>query len=1660
MSTFPSNVIGTLAGLPERPSLQTLCAWLDSGRALDVHPWLDALLADASAEAGLQAIRALGQLGADRASDALALRLVRRHPQHAEARMAAVRVPLYNRGAYAGWLALRRFPLPADAAAADRAARLSLEGHWLALLRDGRAALDRQAQALALQPEDPWLWVEHSYSLARIDQRERALEAARQALRLAPGYRTALLQAASVQQQMGHADEVRALLEPALQATGGAAFAWLLYAVAWDAGDYPGALALLDRVEQGSPRADKYLTATLAARRADALLALGRRAQARVQAAAVPGEGGFYARLAERLATAPADEAGSGRVLLPLAMVRQHWMTCAPATLAALAGYWGRPADHLEVAQKICYDGTPQPSERAWAESQGFQVRECRLDWDTASALLRAGVPFALATQHVGGGHLQAVVGIDPLRGTLLVRDPSLPLHAEYEAQPLFASQQSAGPRAMVMLPPDEMHRLQGIALPQAAAWDLFYAVLAALQRHDRPAAAAALERLRALEADSDVAWRAARSIAAYDGDEPRILEATEALLARYPDDRALQLSRVTSLFEVRGQAAGEAWLSELVGRPQPEPLLLVRWAERLAQDGRRLPASLKAVRAALRRDGQCAPAWGELARQLWATEGVEAAVQPARWASTLAPTDEWAAATYARTCRIAGDTEPGMAWLRERVDVWGDRSGRPAVTLAEELDTLQRDGEAAAVMAEALARPSADTPLRMAAAERALHAGRLDEAQRWIEACAAADAHAPALLRLRALLKETRGELDAALADVREAVALEPLQLSHHRLLLRLWRRRDGEARALAQWRPLAEAHPAHVGLQLLLYEALPDDAAAINAQLEHLLRHHPGLPWLARERALQAARQQRHDEAVQLAEEAVQLAPAHAVSHGVLAWCHQQRGGYAAALPHLQAALRRDVESQGALMRLLDAPDPAACRAATDFVAAELRTQVLLGDVLLTFQREAGRAWRADEVLALLRELRARWPALWQGPVTEAKQLTHMQRPAEALAVLDEAAARFPELPRVHVERAQALRVAGRIDDAVAANERALALSPGWNAAVRLQVDLYCQHRRDWAAAEQLLQRALHTRDGWADADLVALLGWTQEGLGRVDDALATARRALLMDPTPDWVWSLVGRLCSALQSPATFDAVIADVVASRPGDAAAWLVRAERGRDDAEALAAAERAIELQPRQEAAWLARFERLRRLGRGSEVRELLGQLPWPAPAPIALRAWAPKLLWAAGEHGEALAQLAALRAEAPHDEALCVLLADWHDERGNHGAYLEQARALVEIAPLEARSHAYLGHALVKRDHCVDALAPLQRALELYPGYAFAARMLAHAARESANPDAAEPALQAVWPHQSSVDTACSGIELALAARQPERARAWLQRLWSLDEFEVERSSATLRRWREAGWGDELAPLQRAHVARGGGPTGVVIDWLEQRCARPLLGGVVLTSLHAFRLQGRAEGPHLLLGLLRWLGGHRATTLLGLLLRRHGPALRAEPRAWAEVSYVLSVLGEHRALVRWLHDWREREQPALHALANLAGSLAVLSRWRELAEVVQVALARQPRQEDMRLWQLLLLARDGDLAALVQALARCHEWEPDPWMRRPLECLHAFAELARERAAGSTVAQLRRLLSTGGGPAQARALERELWRVARRQHLPAHRIERWLPIG
>src|SRR5262249_1318627 len=148
--------------------------------------------------------------------------------------------------------------------------------------------------------------------------------------------------------------------------------------------------------------------------------------------------------------------------------VRQHHQTCVPATLAALSRFWQMPADHLDVAAAICYDGTPDHRDRHWAETQGWRARDFTITWDSAVALIDPGLPLPLTLTEPGNGHMQAVIGYDSRRRTFLIRDPYLRYFCECDADALLQRYRATGPRGMALVPHDRAGLLDDLALPDA----------------------------------------------------------------------------------------------------------------------------------------------------------------------------------------------------------------------------------------------------------------------------------------------------------------------------------------------------------------------------------------------------------------------------------------------------------------------------------------------------------------------------------------------------------------------------------------------------------------------------------------------------------------------------------------------------------------------------------------------------------------------------------------------------------------------------------------------------------------------------------------------------------------------------------------------------------------------------------------------------------------------------------------------------------------------------------------------------------------------------------------------------------------------------------------------------------------------------------------
>ncbi len=726
------------------------------------------------ADARLMAGRIAPNLGAPRLGRVMHACAHREHPEHPEVAYFQVRGVLETRGPLAAIEFCRRTaPLFDKATNEIRADWLGFRAILAGIYRDFETADDLLDDAEKLAPDRPWIWIERSSVLEQQDRVEAALTAARRSMELQPWYRGGVHRVAHVLQLMDRDDEALDLLTQAGTRIESTSIFFQLASLQDHLGRHADALETLSRIDALSPLADKGFTKAVAWVRSNTAYHGGRIREAIEFAEQADEE--FMRSVAQKLREHLEAGKAPSRVMIELPFVRQHHMTCAPATLSTISHFWRQPADHLALVDAICYDGTPSYSQRRWAESNGWAVREFTVTWEAAVALIDRGVPFTLATLHVTSAHLQAVIGYDALRETLICRDPNQYYVTEISMQLLLKYNAASGPRGMVLVRASEIDRLKGMPLQDAFLFDHLHAMEAALARHDRPAAEAARAQLAAAAPNHRLTFHARRAMAAYDFDPLGSLEAIDGLLGLYPDDQPLMLANVMALRGIDRRDLVLPLLEKACGLPASHPVFLQIYAEELQADagiGSRVLAMLK---KALRRQPTDGASLTAMARVLWSQRNLEEATALYYLCACVEEKNESAAQSYFLASRHLRQSDPALAMLERRVDRLGKRSSEPARTLFWALEALDRTSEAVATLERALRLRPDDGDLLLFAANVHGQRGDLVAAHAKLKS-AAGKSHAKQWSRTAARIALYEGELTRALSLWRAVLEAEPL--------------------------------------------------------------------------------------------------------------------------------------------------------------------------------------------------------------------------------------------------------------------------------------------------------------------------------------------------------------------------------------------------------------------------------------------------------------------------------------------------------------------------------------------------------------------------------------------------------------------------------------------------------------------------------------------------------------------------------------------------------------------------------------------------------------------------------------------------------------------------------------------------------------------
>ena len=1536
------------------------------------------------ARARVLAGRLLHQLGASRAAWLQWTRAFRESPRDAEARYYFSELLQRRRGP----LAVLDFldgPVDLEAASLEQRSDLLLaRAEALVVLRDFEDAERWVNEALTLVPEHPWVHVVRASLLEEQDRREEALDALKHALSLHPFYRPAVHMAASLLTHLGQDAEALELLSTASARLECSAVSGQLARLQEELGLYDDAWASWERALLLAPKLEAKNFGLLMAMCSDTMYLRGDVARA-IELSQLSGSP-FHQQVAARMEA----NAEGRRRLLPVRFVRQHHKTCAPATLASVAALWDVPVEHLQVAESICYDGTPAYQERHWAATTGWHVREFRVTWDSARALLDQGIAFTLTTQEPGSSHLQAVVGYDERRGTLLVRDPSTRHLVEFDTEKALEHFASCGPRGMALVPLAQAARLDAVELPEAALYDALHRVDAALVANDRAAAKGAVESMEREAPGHRLTWQAKRALATYDDSTPDALAALSGLRETYPDNINYLMSWLGCLNELGRREELLAVLRERAREKKAHPLLWHALAAELMTDAREEAEAERLLARTLRVHPTFAPTYRSLARLRDSQLRRDPALRLYRAAACLEKLSEGHAWSYFEAAQARGETARALAFVTDRFQRFGARNGGPARTLCRALESLSRPQEARAVLEQACALRPEDGELSLFAAELSARVGDAEGAARHLRAAEGrvrdVDWH-----RAAATLASQRGELAVSLSHWEQVLAREPLPGDAHRERVRLLTDLDRAPEAKAHLDAACASYPRHAGLlQLRVVWTREHEPSAAFDALEAFLAAHPEDAWARRERAGLLSEQGRREEALEELARAEVLEPRHPGLHYSRGQILEACGRNAEAELAYRESLRLQPSRLGmrALMGLATTPE--ARRASLTFVRDALEGMAQLDDTVLAFEQVSRDELTMEEQGACLEALLQRHPDCWEAWVARLRHLLRARELDTAARVAEQATTRFSLLSPVWLERALVHRAREDLAGERDALEAACRHSPSWTRPA-CELSELLERMGEPLRAREVLERVgrENPRDGVTRGYLADLLWRSEER----DLALERLFEALRLDPSYGWGWARLQEWAEERERKA--DAVaFARELCARPLPeelarlALTELLEAEGESSREERLALLDGALESSPRMDDAHDAKARTLVEAGRFDEALAACAPAAYGGAVPVALRGRAAWVLFEKGAQRDAVKAMEAVLQEEPLYGWGWQTLGEWAESLKDDALLRRARETLVKLSPDSPVAHVQWAEVLAKAGDLEGAIAGWRHALELAPDYAYAATHLFDALLGRGRLDEAAQALDAARGHAPEVLVEARAVQLACARNDAAAARRHVE----LTLASLGNSTWSLERCVEAmrarGWSAVMERAVDEALATKGGEASATLAsaWALQHAERTWTWRA-WGRLRALA-SGGAVGVEALGVYVERMGELGRTVLLALFLFLYPGLLRAHGRTWGAMGYALMTQQRRARAWRWLRDWRERPTGELRPWMMLNVLVCGYSQGhREDAEAA-LSLGLSLSEEsalagDLRVWRAFLIALrdDGDAsgAALLE---------------------------------------------------------------------------------
>jgi tetratricopeptide (TPR) repeat protein len=986
------------------------------------------------------------------------------------------------------------------------------------------------------------------------------------------------------------------------------------------------------------------------------------------------------------------DKGQVSRKVLEVPFLRQEHMTCAPTTLAALSRYWGRHYDSKIIADEICFDGTPETKERQWLRDNGFYFKEFELETDLAYQLIDKHIPFALVTTNGYSAHIQAVIGYNKQVGTLYIMDPSQPVMQEMLTKETIESEAYNGARCLAFVPTEEQDRLSEFDFPASNLYPYWDDFNCAQQSNDFLKAQAALTELKNLDPEHRITLRVERYFAIWNNDTSKILNLNNSLLQQFPNETALLNSKYVCLRDIGKREEGLSLLSDYLERNNNLDLLGTLFNEIYNTNGHneltdRLLSRMKLI------GGYSAHSHWLLANYYWSHQAFEKATEHYLYAYCLDETNSQYIESYFSASRYLKRQQDSLTLLQDRYNKYKIRSTSPAISLFKAYELLDQEHIGLEFLFAALATHPSDKNLIVYLSNKLIDSGLIERFES-IQSTIKAQLDQKDFNELLARKNEKLGDFDSALSFFQSSFNDNPFIYKYADGYFGLLSKRGDTAQIDIILQQLYESHETNT--QVFDYIAdWHSDPFFREKVLTKFVSLRPDYGVIRRQLVDVRFQLGMFEEALSEAKQTCLNIVGELINQSYLAKCYLKIGQFEQARNLTKQVLTSSVDNNLAFTTLMEASmTKEEKEASLEFVFSQIQNQVIFGESAWNFWFEAKSILPQKRLEEFSEYLLNHQQHLWYTYSLCASYFKQYGDLEKAKELLEVGKNKFPLTPRIYHDLGQLCELEGNMAEAIAEYSQALVINPAWSD-VTLKLSEVYEREGDTDSAISVIKKSIkHNPNNGVLYGYLADLLMKQ---GQIVDALQALQNAIGNSTDYRWAWDQFIALSEQQEQAHQPLAVAARLAQQKPYLPHVWRDLAYVTIGQKEKFELYNKSLKCDQYYIPTYLDKSQYFVNKGEYKEALNVLENTPWGNELPVGLSIKKVDLLIQIGQNQLAIDSLKQILFNAHGYSHLWKQLFDLLEQTGNQKDYIDCCHESVKLNRHDANILCYAGENLLK---------------------------------------------------------------------------------------------------------------------------------------------------------------------------------------------------------------------------------------------------------------------------------------------------------------------------------------------------------------------------